>query len=110
MTRGISPDMIKAIAVKRKMTTEDISATYGTFTKKDVLFQYLEEGILLSNQAIHTLVTETIERFKEFQIVKSSGFVKVDNVGITYSCGLNKTLDEPGENTPDYEIFYTLEN
>ncbi len=101
---------IKIIAKKRKMTTEGISATYGTFTKSDVLFQYLEEGILLSNQAIHTLVIETIERFKEFQIVKSSGFVKVDRVGVAYSYGLNKTLDELGDTTPNYEVFYTFES
>jgi len=101
---------IRTIATKRNMTTEGISATYGTYTKKDVLFQFIEEGILLSNQAIHTLVTETIERFKEFQIVKSSGFVKVDNVAVTHSYGLNKTLDELGNNTPNYEVFYTLES
>jgi len=103
-------DNIKAIAIKRNMTTEGISATYGKFTKNDVLFQYIEEGILLSNQAIHTLVTETIDRFKEFQIVKSSGFVKVDNVKTSYSYGLNKVLDELGDATPDYEVFYTLES
>lgn len=88
---------------------DDIDVTYGRFMKKDMLFAYPEEGLLLNNAALHALIVETKRRFDTFAIVKSKGFVRTDKISVS----MRSTLTTEGfeqalvpDTIPDYARFY----
>lgn len=88
---------------------DDIDVTYGRFMKKDMLFAYPEEGLLLNNTALHALILETKRRFDTFAIVKSKGFVRTDKISVS----MRSTLTTEGfeqalvpDAIPDYARFY----
>ncbi|PSV30341.1 hypothetical protein C9J44_20860 [Photobacterium sp. GB-27] len=103
---------LKAIGSRCGMaeeTYDEINVTYGRFLKKDMLFAYPEEGILLNNAALHALVLETKRRFDTFSIIKSKGFVRTDKATVS----MRSTFTAEGfaqalspDVIPDYACFY----
>lgn len=92
-----------------KSKCDDIDVAYGRFMKKDMLFAYPEEGLLLNNAALHALILETKRRFDTFAIVKSKGFVRTDKISVS----MRSTLTTEGfeqalvpDTIPDYARFY----
>jgi len=94
------------IATQRGWPTEGIDATFGLYEKKGTLLKFPEEGFLLSEQAVRTLVKETVERIRNLQIVKSKGFMKVDTVEVGLSKSLDQYLDDETLDSVDFEKFY----
>ncbi len=90
-------------------TCELILVEQGLFIRSGTLFEYPEEGLLLSDAAIHALVLETKYRFEEFKIVKSKGFVRVEGVKTnltTKFCGEGLEQATTPNDIPNYKCFY----
>lgn len=95
------------IAKARNWDASKVGAHFGRFEKKGTLLKFPEEGFLLNEHAIRILIKETIARIQELQIVKSKGFMKVDDVSVKFSSSLGKYLDEESADTVEFECFYT---
>lgn len=105
-------ESIKEVGRKCGMRAEaidNIRAQHGLYQKNEAQFKYEEEGILLSNEAIHALVIETVQRFKQLNILKSKSFMKVDQVKLNLSHQFQASTSTELSPTqiPDYTTFYT---
>lgn len=88
--------MLQSLADKHNVSEDiksGIAATHGLW-QMDNLFVSKCEGIVLSDEAVHVLVLETIDRIRKLHIMKARGFMKVTDVKVTAQSEFNFSGDE----------------
>mgnify|MGYP003404145560 CR=1 FL=1 len=88
-------------------------AEYGFWKRKHRVITQGEWGILLNQDAIHTLVTWTLDKILNLHIAQSKNYMNVDSILTDYNSGRQFRIkrDEKSivsEKNTDYEIYYEM--
>ena len=96
--------------------SDEVDATYHkNYVRNGSIFNEGEQGVLLNDAAVDTLVNTTIELLSDLSIRQAKGYMYVESIEVDYNSGGAKSMmrvkHNPAEvisekGTEEYALYY----